>query len=140
MVYEEDNHVHIEVDELYDEPEYESDYDSTHELIKVIKKYYNEDVMFDTYTGLIESDLLHFFRRFHELGLLTKFQFDVLKGSLQFAQDKVTFLLLLSRKMGLKFTSAFDALEVMLAGPVNRTDIKEHIKRSIIRKIKERYE
>lgn len=143
MVYDEDNHEDIEVDEPYDEVGDSNN--STHELIKIIKKYYNEDVMFE-YTQKFESDLLMFFHRFYDLGLLTSQQFKILEDSLKFAQDKVAFMIKLNRAMGKKYKAtdgyrkAFDVLEVMLAEPVNSTDIKEHLKRSIIRKIKERYE
>ncbi len=139
MVYDEDNHEDIEVDEPYDEVG-DSNSNSTHELIMIIKKYYNEDVMFSSYTKSFDSDLLRFFRRFYDIGLLTLQQFKILENSLKFAQDKVAFMLLLEQKIGKKYTQAFDVLEVMLADPVNNTDIKEHLKRSIIRKIKERYE
>lgn len=139
MVYDEDNHEDIEVDEPYDEVG-DSNSNSTHELIMIIKKYYNEDVMFSSYTKSFDSDLLRFFRRFYDIGLLTLQQFKILENSLKFAQDKVAFMLLLEQKIGKKYTQAFDVLEVMLADPVNSTDIKEHLKRSIIRKIKERYE
>jgi hypothetical protein len=138
MVYDEDNHEDIEVDEPYDEVG-DSNSNSTHELIMIIKKYYNEDVMFSSYTKSFDSDLLRFFRRFYDIGLLTLQQFKILENSLKFAQDKVAFMLLLEQKIGKKYTQAFDVLEVMLADPVNNTDIKEHLKRSIIRKIKERY-
>jgi hypothetical protein len=141
MVYDEDNHEDIEVDEPYDEVgDSNSNSNSTHELIMIIKKYYNEDVMFSSYTKSFDSDLLRFFRRFYDIGLLTLQQFKILENSLKFAQDKVAFMLLLEQKIGKKYTQAFDVLEVMLADPVNSTDIKEHLKRSIIRKIKERYE
>jgi hypothetical protein len=140
MVYDEDNHEDIEVDEPYDEVgDSNSNSNSTHELIMIIKKYYNEDVMFSSYTKSFDSDLLRFFRRFYDIGLLTLQQFKILENSLKFAQDKVAFMLLLEQKIGKKYTQAFDVLEVMLADPVNNTDIKEHLKRSIIRKIKERY-
>lgn len=139
MVYDEDNHEDIEVDEPYDEVG-DSNSNSTHELIMIIKKYYNEDVMFSSYTKSFDSDLLRFFRRFYDIGLLTLQQFKILENSLKFAQDKVAFMLLLEQKIGKKYTQAFDVLKVMLADPVNNTDIKEHLKRSIIRKIKERYE